>query len=574
MLLKSAFVKPSLPILAATALLLSGCGQPEAEEEEMPLQQEPRTGGAPELGGNDPQPDAADQVGDDGGEAAGAEEGIAVEAVPDDAGEAPTAEVARELRVRAAKARAEELILRGEFTDARSRVQELVAAYPRFRESLELSRMLRDVTVHQQRAGGVRFAVAKLSTFGTIEMRAARGKFERAGETALIVLAKAVREEDDAIAKAALELLDDLDPAAVPDACAQRLEARPDSELRPFCVDRVRNALQDVSPFGARLLCRAAAAQRERAGGPELRQIAARRLVMGVDASSLRSLILRIRAGDDPQQSSILPFLGALYHFATGRSDAEFLSMCPDERALADLRHAAGMMRDGDDPEEARAGRKAVGLFMPFDDVDLADGLAGRWLFGTPKWPFLGGDVEEEYLSSEGFSVGRETAESAVAGNYSISAWIRPSARPTGEQPTPFWVIARKSEWSMVLLMAADGRLVFIHALAEGEAPVTCFSSTRIGVGQWAHVAVVVDRRNGRARLLVNGTTEAESEFAANGKMARDEDPERPFRVLALPPGSADQCRFRGDAGDIRLYSRSLSADDVRALLRCGILWD
>jgi hypothetical protein len=131
----------------------------------------------------------------------------------------------------------------------------------------------------------------------------------------------------------------------------------------------------------------------------------------------------------------------------------------------------------------------------------------------------------------------------------------------------------RKAGWPMALVMDSDGRVHFLHALHEEEAPLDCAGATRLSPGQWRHVVVTVDRQAGRTRLYMDGSLETAADFPAGAATSTDEDVTRPFRALGLEPGETTGCRFRGDAEDIRMYDRVLPDDEITDLVRLGALW-
>ena len=109
--------------------------------------------------------------------------------------------------------------------------------------------------------------------------------------------------------------------------------------------------------------------------------------------------------------------------------------------------------------------------------------------------------------------------------------------------------------------MAEHGDRVFVSTLPSGEVfSHRAGASTlwaRTFPGGWRHVAAV--RSGDSLRLFVDGREVASNTVADSGS----------FNLSTSGPlhiGSGPNAPFRGKLSDVRLYNRSLDADEIRAL--------
>lgn len=573
---------PVLLLIAFAMVLPAGCGRDETETPDerggpdgapvehalgdAPAEDED---GAKETDSPESQPPAGDAAPADTAEAPQGDGTPPTDGEPTGPDAAEDEGARLELRLRARREQILELIRLGEFTEASAELREVVAEYPRYRQRLQFSPLLNETTRHQRGEGSVRFAMQKLGGYSERELRITRRKLERAGETGVLVLTKAIRTADDATAEAAIRLLRDVNPSALPNACAQRLLHKPESELRKPCIEVLRSNGDDLSALGARHLFQAAVSHAELPDSLSMRRLAAARIAQGIEAQALQSLLVRVRGlpADDQSRGELLRFLAAVYHFSAQRSDDAFAEQSGGLQTAEAARAATAHLPDGPVREQITQ------LLMPLSVQALEKGLLGRWTFGTAKWPFLARDTDTLHLRTKGYSVKRETSDDALSGSYAVAAWVRPESLPTGQQPTPFWTLVRKSGWPMALLVDSEGHPVFMQFVEGADRPITCRGASRLAPGRWTHLALSVDTQQGTVTLFADAQHAGSTEFPRDSTLANKPDPSRPFRVLDLPAGDIEQVRFPGDVDDLRLYGRPVTPNEVRDLRSLGFAW-
>jgi hypothetical protein len=231
------------------------------------------------------------------------------------------------------------------------------------------------------------------------------------------------------------------------------------------------------------------------------------------------------------------------------------------------VRRLASAAASSETPATAAAGNRATHLLAPVA-ADLADGLVGRWTLGSAKWPFLPADLAKPPFQG-GITLGRETTDDVLAGDYSVALWVGPPAG-VGEDPAPFRCILRKSGWRMAILVAADGFVHAYHAAADGELARVKASQPLEG---WTHLALVVDRARGRMQLLLNGQVSGEADCPKEGGISPEADPARPFRALAMETAEIGQVKYSGPTDDFRLYRRPLPVEAAKAIFHQGFAW-
>lgn len=139
--------------------------------------------------------------------------------------------------------------------------------------------------------------------------------------------------------------------------------------------------------------------------------------------------------------------------------------------------------------------------------------------------------------------------------SYTISAWVKPSlvaassifVRSSGTDPTSFW--------SHQLRVNSSGNF---EAYLNDGSPLTVSGSTPIVANTWYHV-VATAANSGQMHLYVNGVEEGTA--VSVGTMSTNGD------TYLIASNSGDGMGyFNGVIDEVRLYSRALSADEIRAL--------
>ena len=136
------------------------------------------------------------------------------------------------------------------------------------------------------------------------------------------------------------------------------------------------------------------------------------------------------------------------------------------------------------------------------------------------------------------------------AGDWTIAAWIKTTRGGT--------ILARgpaKGEWQ------PKGKSFFVRG---GK---LCFDIGWVGVvrsnisvadGKWHHVAVVSEKKTERKTLFVDGAAAGQKELAS------EDDPEHVVRIGYTATDFVPE--FQGSMDDVRIYSRAVSADELRQL--------
>ena len=194
------------------------------------------------------------------------------------------------------------------------------------------------------------------------------------------------------------------------------------------------------------------------------------------------------------------------------------------------------------------------------DASRLLEGRMGAWDFedGAKKSPFgralsVSPDQGENIVArSPDMSVGK--------GDFTVAAWIRPENLQeggivaSGPRERKGWILDLADARGRIRLETHQGYQQSTGSLAS--------KPDVIQKGKWQHVAAVVKRGKGRARLWVNGY-----EVASGSVLAADiEDPSLVLSIGRIPEGK----RFHGQIDAVRLYRRALESDELQALIEPG----
>ena len=193
------------------------------------------------------------------------------------------------------------------------------------------------------------------------------------------------------------------------------------------------------------------------------------------------------------------------------------------------------------------------------DASHLAEARLGHWTFedGESDSPFgkgLGVGAAEDAVSvlpSEDIDVGTEA--------FTFAAWIRPreirNAGIVGRGES------RRRGWSLDLV-GREGRLRF-RSFKDYDESAGVFQSQPgvLRANRWQHVAAVIDRGPGKARLYVNGYQVAEGTVAAVNLDEAMQD---------LQLGRTAESWFPGDIDECWLFGRALGEMELQALIEPG----
>lgn len=206
------------------------------------------------------------------------------------------------------------------------------------------------------------------------------------------------------------------------------------------------------------------------------------------------------------------------------------------------------------------------------DASKLSEGLAGSWpLNGDLAGGTFEGEgkfVESPFgkaVSLDGMrdwvSIPRGEAMNVGAGDFTVSAWIRPEELRRaglvslgGREWTHGWFLELPNNRGSLRLEAsgADNQLAGSAASAPGV----------IREKQWQHVAAVVRRGTKEVRLYVNGFAVAKGQMSA----ANLDNPRLNLQIGRVQGSGA----FHGQIDEVRLYRRALSEAELQALIEPG----
>jgi parallel beta-helix repeat protein len=145
--------------------------------------------------------------------------------------------------------------------------------------------------------------------------------------------------------------------------------------------------------------------------------------------------------------------------------------------------------------------------------------------------------------------------------SWTVMAWVKPQQFTIvgrqnqrrlfayGAYPQAFWCVD----------IFGDGKVSFYQVYKAGEKSITSgvSSSTTLTLNQWAHVAVVCDRKAGFANIYINGRPRGEQKLPA--EFDGDFSVSGEFTV-----GNAWQ-NYWGVADEVKLYKRALARGEIKA---------
>jgi hypothetical protein len=202
-------------------------------------------------------------------------------------------------------------------------------------------------------------------------------------------------------------------------------------------------------------------------------------------------------------------------------------------------------------------------------------GAHGKLVNLDPKQAWVAGK-NGGALACDGENGFVEIAASAELRNvqndsFTLAAWFKPAETPpgTGAAHNAAYAIVMKKGYHEGLRYNRDGKFVLCHWLA-GDTGAGAASADSYKAGEFHHVAGVVDRAKGEARLYVNGTLVGNGSFdpAAQPRVYGDE----PWRIGTASPGTRDQHAWpaKGVIDDVRMYRRALTEAEIGILAGTG----
>lgn len=164
--------------------------------------------------------------------------------------------------------------------------------------------------------------------------------------------------------------------------------------------------------------------------------------------------------------------------------------------------------------------------------------------------------------------------ENVQESNYTLAGWFKPENTPPGTEAdnNAGYAILIKTGWHEGLRYTNEQKFTFDHWL-QGDEPQWAGAGTweeTYEPGKWYHVVGVLDRASGATKIYVNGElVNSNTEWTANS--ATREYGKTTWKIGIASPG-AEQWAWpaRGAIDDVRIYTRALSDEEVKALYKAG----
>ena len=157
--------------------------------------------------------------------------------------------------------------------------------------------------------------------------------------------------------------------------------------------------------------------------------------------------------------------------------------------------------------------------------------------------------------------------EGVQGANYTLSAHFLPFDVPAKDKPSERqFGILMKQGYHLGLSYGHDRRFAMSHQYMEGGRTnlVAAFSSGKFDIKEWHHVIGTVDRSKGTVFLYVDGEESGSATFPANSLGYTSVEP---WRIgVASPKGKSHQWFANGAVDQVRIYSRTLEAEEVKEL--------
>jgi tRNA A-37 threonylcarbamoyl transferase component Bud32 len=161
--------------------------------------------------------------------------------------------------------------------------------------------------------------------------------------------------------------------------------------------------------------------------------------------------------------------------------------------------------------------------------------------------------------------------ETLIQESYTLSAWFRPSDVPPGKEGK--YGIITKTGSLLGLVYNSDERFMFQHFTEGWKWGGTGSWTSSFPPGEWHHVAGVLEKPSGAARIYVDGACQKEETWTPGG-------PEVPTNRGTWKIGANAQddpaCKWfaRGRIAEVRLYNRALPKSEIELLYKVGLRRD
>ncbi len=194
-------------------------------------------------------------------------------------------------------------------------------------------------------------------------------------------------------------------------------------------------------------------------------------------------------------------------------------------------------------------------------------------LVGAPTWStdaILGGGLEYDYNDGNDYvELPNSTQlDELQLGSYTLTTWYKPASVPpaTGNSNLSGHGLIKKPNSSIGLHYSHITGFQFNHYADEGSGPVQqAITASVYDIGEYHHVACVVDQAAGVVEMYVNGVSVGTNTFAP-GSPGFDTGTQQ-WRLGISGPGAPTAERpAHGIQDDVRLYGRALSANEVQSM--------
>jgi hypothetical protein len=184
-----------------------------------------------------------------------------------------------------------------------------------------------------------------------------------------------------------------------------------------------------------------------------------------------------------------------------------------------------------------------------------------------PAWTDgrFGGALHFDGLDDQVTIDGAGSLENTTDQSHTFAAWALADSVPPNSTPNDasYSVLVRNYTG---LYYDHDGRFRAQIRLASGEE--TTVSSGLYPPGLWHHLAMVVDDRNGRLRLYIDGKEVSNSPAGYSEPLA-DHGQALYYIGTSEPLTERYEYRFSGEIDEARIYERALSRLEVQMLFAC-----
>lgn len=155
--------------------------------------------------------------------------------------------------------------------------------------------------------------------------------------------------------------------------------------------------------------------------------------------------------------------------------------------------------------------------------------------------------------------------------SYTVMAWYRPEDLPPGEKEEDnksWYAILVKAGMHIGLSFQKSGHVEMGHWVQKDTRAIAV-SRAPLPIGEWRHLAGVVDRPGGRTLVYVDGALSGASSWPA-GASSRPFG-RVPWRIGHASPGWKEWAwPCKGAIDDVRIYGRALAAEEIRGIFEAG----